>query len=140
MKKETVVINTIVTDAAETAVINAVVAVADATVTDTESRLKEISHAYSNGHSSEAFESSIDETLSRFEAGLNTASDTVRPAPQSTQQLDAGSYDVYCSGEAISDQQMEHLKIILEMNKKKQRVLELELQLEKLHQQRFSTD
>ncbi|OAT04662.1 hypothetical protein BDBG_16312, partial [Blastomyces gilchristii SLH14081] len=48
--------------------------------------------------------------------------------------------DVYCSDEAISDQQMKHLKIIFEMKKKRHRVLELELQLEKLHQQRFSTD
>ncbi|OAT00935.1 uncharacterized protein BDCG_16798 [Blastomyces dermatitidis ER-3] len=47
--------------------------------------------------------------------------------------------DVYCSDEAKSDQQMKHLKMILEMNKKKQRVLELELQLEKLCQQRFSS-
>ncbi|KMW69019.1 hypothetical protein BDDG_13208 [Blastomyces dermatitidis ATCC 18188] len=83
-------------------------------------------------HSPEVFESFIDErsaTLSQFEAGLNTASDTVRPAPQSTQQLD----------EADSlDENIEHSDIILEMNKGKQRVLELELQLEKLHQQRFS--
>ncbi|OAS99764.1 uncharacterized protein BDCG_16301 [Blastomyces dermatitidis ER-3] len=65
----------------------------------------------------------------------------VRPAPQSTRQLDeAGSHEFNSSGEAISDQQMKHLKIILEMNKRKQRVLELELQLEKLCQQRFSTD
>ncbi|OAT05113.1 hypothetical protein BDBG_16418 [Blastomyces gilchristii SLH14081] len=71
----------------------------------------------------------------------------VRPAPQSTQQLDADSLDknnkhsdIYYSGEAISDQQIKHLKIILEMNKGKQRVLELELQLKKLCQQRFSTD
>ncbi|KMW69480.1 hypothetical protein BDDG_13623 [Blastomyces dermatitidis ATCC 18188] len=35
---------------------------------------------------------------------------------------------------------MEHLKMILEMDKGKQRVLELELQLEKLRQQRSSTD
>ncbi|KMW69314.1 hypothetical protein BDDG_13469, partial [Blastomyces dermatitidis ATCC 18188] len=53
---------------------------------------------------------------------------------------EAGSHEVNSSGEAISDQQMKHLKIILEMNKRKQRVLELELQLEKLRQQRFSTD
>ncbi|KMW66397.1 hypothetical protein BDDG_11529 [Blastomyces dermatitidis ATCC 18188] len=102
------------------------------------------SHSRSaSGHPPGAFESSIDErpeTPSRFEAGLNTAPDTVRPAPQSTQQLDAGSHEIYHSGEAISDQQMEHLKMILEMNKRKQRVLELELQLEKLCQQRFSTD
>ncbi|EQL27876.1 hypothetical protein BDFG_09323 [Blastomyces dermatitidis ATCC 26199] len=102
------------------------------------------SHSYSaSGHSPEAFESFIDEhsaTPSRFEAGLNTASDTVRPAPRSTQQLDeAGSLDennehsdVYCLNEAISDQQMKHLKMMLEMNKRKQRVLELELQLKKL--------
>ncbi|EQL27786.1 hypothetical protein BDFG_09414, partial [Blastomyces dermatitidis ATCC 26199] len=54
----------------------------------------------------------------------------------------AGSHEINSSGEAISDQQIEHLKMILEMNKRKQRVLELELQLEKLCQQRspFSTD
>ncbi|EQL28790.1 hypothetical protein BDFG_08518 [Blastomyces dermatitidis ATCC 26199] len=63
----------------------------------------------------------------------------VRPASQSTQQLDkAGSHEVNSSGEAISDQQMKHLKVILKMNKRKQRVLELELQLQKLCQQRFS--
>ncbi|EEQ92286.1 uncharacterized protein BDCG_07406 [Blastomyces dermatitidis ER-3] len=92
--------------------------------------------------------SSIVETPSRFEAGLNTAPDTVRPAPQSTRQLDeAGSLDenighpdVYRSGGAISDQQMEHLKMTFEIEKERCRVLELELQLEKLRQQRFSTD
>ncbi|OAT09769.1 hypothetical protein BDBG_05483 [Blastomyces gilchristii SLH14081] len=106
------------------------------------------SHSRSaSGHPPGAFESSIVETPSRFEAGLNTAPDTVRPAPRSTRQLDADSLDennghsgVYRSGEAISDQQMEHLKMMLEMDKGKQRVLELELQLEKLRQQRFSTD
>ncbi|OAT06148.1 hypothetical protein BDBG_16562 [Blastomyces gilchristii SLH14081] len=46
--------------------------------------------------------------------------------------------DIYCLSKIISDQQIEHLKIILEMNKRKQRVLELELQLKKLCQQRFS--
>ncbi|KAL2360821.1 hypothetical protein RJZ56_006307 [Blastomyces dermatitidis] len=106
------------------------------------------SHSRSaSGHPPGAFESSIVETPSRFEAGLNTAPDTVRPAPRSTQQLDeAGSLDeniehpgVYRSGEAISDQQMEHLKMILEMDKGKQRVLELKLQLEKLRQQRSSS-
>ncbi|OAS99259.1 uncharacterized protein BDCG_16046 [Blastomyces dermatitidis ER-3] len=105
------------------------------------------SHSRSaSGHPPGAFESSIVETPSRFEAGLNTAPDTVRPAPRSTRQLDAGSLDennghpgVYRSGEAISDQQMEHLKMILEMDKGKQRVLELELQLEKLRQQRSSS-
>ncbi|KMW68855.1 hypothetical protein BDDG_13079 [Blastomyces dermatitidis ATCC 18188] len=55
------------------------------------------SHLHSiSEHSSEAFESFIDEhfkTLSQFKAGLNTASDTVRPASQSTQQLEAGSLD-----------------------------------------------
>ncbi|KMW69080.1 hypothetical protein BDDG_13258 [Blastomyces dermatitidis ATCC 18188] len=64
----------------------------------------------------------------------------VRPAPRSTQQLDeAGSLDeniehsdVYCSGGAISDQQMKHLKMTFEIEKKRHRVLELELQLEKL--------
>ncbi|KMW69040.1 hypothetical protein BDDG_13222 [Blastomyces dermatitidis ATCC 18188] len=92
-------------------------------------------------HPPGAFESSIVETPSQFEAGLNTAPDTVRPAPRSTRQLDeAGSHEFNSSGEAISDQQMEHLKMILEMDKGKQRVLELELQLEKLCQQRFSTD
>ncbi|KMW69239.1 hypothetical protein BDDG_13406 [Blastomyces dermatitidis ATCC 18188] len=91
------------------------------------------SHSYSaSEHPSEAFESFIEEhpaTLSQFKAGLNTASDTVRLAPWSTQQLDeAGSLDkniehsdVYHSSKAISDQQMKHLKMILEMNKEKQR-------------------
>ncbi|OAT02748.1 uncharacterized protein BDCG_17752 [Blastomyces dermatitidis ER-3] len=100
------------------------------------------------GHSPGAFESSIVETPSQFEAGLNTAPDTVRPAPRSTQQLDeAGSLDenighpdVYRSGGAISDQQMEHLKMTFEIEKERRRVLELELQLEKLRQQRSSTD
>ncbi|EEQ91473.2 uncharacterized protein BDCG_06593 [Blastomyces dermatitidis ER-3] len=98
------------------------------------------------GHPPGAFESSIVETPSRFEAGLNSDPDTVRLAPRSTRQLDAGSLDennghpgVYRSGEAISDQQMKHLKMMLEMDKGKQRVLELELQLEKLCQQRFSS-
>ncbi|EEQ86644.2 uncharacterized protein BDCG_01764 [Blastomyces dermatitidis ER-3] len=59
----------------------------------------------------------------------------VRPVSQSTQQLDeAGSLDeniehsdVYCSGGAISDQQMKHLKMTFEIEKKRCRVLELEL-------------
>ncbi|OAT01500.1 uncharacterized protein BDCG_17112 [Blastomyces dermatitidis ER-3] len=90
------------------------------------------SHSCSaSGHPPEAFESFIDETLSQFEAGLNTAPDTLD---------EAGSHEFNSSGEAISDQQMEHLKMMLEMDKGKQRVLELELQLEKLRQQRFSTD
>ncbi|KMW67838.1 hypothetical protein BDDG_12368 [Blastomyces dermatitidis ATCC 18188] len=93
------------------------------------------SHSRSaSGHPPGAFESSIVETPSQFEAGLNTAPDTVRPAPRSTRQLDeAGSHEFNSSGEAISDQQMEHLKMMLEMDKGKQRVLELELQLEKLY-------
>ncbi|EEQ87834.2 uncharacterized protein BDCG_02954 [Blastomyces dermatitidis ER-3] len=88
------------------------------------------------------------ETPSRFEAGLNTAPGMVRPAPRSTRQLDeAGSLDennghpgVYRSGGAISNQQMEHLKMTFEIEKERRRVLELGLQLEKLHQQRSSTD
>ncbi|EEQ92303.2 uncharacterized protein BDCG_07423 [Blastomyces dermatitidis ER-3] len=97
--------------------------------------------SFTDEHPPGAFESSIVKTPSRFEAGLNTAPDTVRPAPRSTRQLDeAGSHEFNSLSEAISDQQMEHLKMILEMDKRKQRVLELELQLEKLCQQRFSTD
>ncbi|OAT12288.1 hypothetical protein BDBG_17652 [Blastomyces gilchristii SLH14081] len=41
--------------------------------------------------------------------------------------------DIYHSDKTISDQQMKHLKIMLKMNKRKQRVLELKLQLKKLY-------
>ncbi|OAS99548.1 uncharacterized protein BDCG_16195 [Blastomyces dermatitidis ER-3] len=97
------------------------------------------SHSCSaSGHPPEAFESSIVETPSQFEARLNTASDTLDEAGSLDENI--GHSDVYRSGGAISDQQMEHLKMTFEIEKKRRRVLELELQLEKLRQQRFSTD
>ncbi|KMW68026.1 hypothetical protein BDDG_12530 [Blastomyces dermatitidis ATCC 18188] len=100
------------------------------------------SHSRSaSGHPPGAFESSIDErpaTPSRFEAGLNTAPDTLDEAGSLDENN--GHPGVYRSGEAISNQQMEHLKMTFEIEKERRRVLELELQLEKLCQQRSSTD
>ncbi|OAT01980.1 uncharacterized protein BDCG_17323 [Blastomyces dermatitidis ER-3] len=90
------------------------------------------SHSHSaSGHPPEAFESSTDKhppgafessivkTPSQFEAGLNTAPDTLDEAGSLDENN--GHSGVYCSAKAISDQQMKHLKMILEMDKGKQR-------------------
>ncbi|EEQ86468.1 uncharacterized protein BDCG_01588 [Blastomyces dermatitidis ER-3] len=98
------------------------------------------SHSSSvSGHPPGAFESSINEppeTPFRFESGLNTAPDTLDEA--GSHDENTGHPGVYRSGEAISDQQMQHLTMTFEMEKERRRALELELQLEKLRQQRSS--
>ncbi|EDN07547.1 hypothetical protein HCAG_04057 [Histoplasma mississippiense (nom. inval.)] len=117
-----------------------------------------------------AFESSINEpdppeTPFRFEAGLNTAPDTVRPAARPTQptqstrttrQLsEAGSHhdeaarrsEALLSDEVLSDVQLQRLMMTFEMEKERRKImeekrkaLEIELKLEEMRARRAANN